>query len=86
MNSAVADLITGFKRASFAAMLAGVAALVAMPQTASAQAYPNKPIRMISPFAPGGGTDILGRIIAQKLGEAVGPQVVGEYRPGAGGC
>ena len=85
MNSAVADLITGFKRASFAAMLAGVAALVAMPQTASAQAYPNKPIRMIIPFAPGGGTDILGRIIAQKLGEAFGQQVVVENRPGAGG-
>lgn len=47
--------------------------------------YPVKPIRLIAPFPPGGTTDVLSRIIAQKLGEGVGRQVVVENRPGAGG-
>jgi len=73
------------RRALCAAVMAGVAGLAALPQTAGAQAYPTKPLRMIIPFAPGGGTDILGRIVALKLGEALGQQVVVENRPGAGG-
>jgi tripartite-type tricarboxylate transporter receptor subunit TctC len=52
---------------------------------AGAQSYPSKPIRFILPFPPGGGTDILGRILAQKLSDAVGQPVVPENRPGAGG-
>ena len=43
---------------------------------AYAQAWPTKPIRMILPFPPGGTTDILGRVAAQKLSEALGQQVV----------
>lgn len=50
-----------------------------------AQAYPSKPIRFILPFPPGGGTDILGRILGQKLSEQVGQPVVPENRGGAGG-
>lgn len=46
--------------------------------------YPNKPVRFILPFPPGGGTDTLGRIIGQKLSEAIGQQVVMDNRPGAG--
>lgn len=69
------------------AALACCAATVFMAGTplVHAQAYPSKPIRFILPFPPGGGTDILGRILAQKLSEQVGQPVVPENRPGAGG-
>jgi tripartite-type tricarboxylate transporter receptor subunit TctC len=53
--------------------------------TSSGRTYPSKPIRMISPFAPGGGNDILCRTIAQKLTESVKQQIIVENRPGANG-
>jgi len=57
-----------------------------LPLALAAQgAYPNKPIRMIVPYPPGGPTDVLGRIVAQKLSESLGQQVVIENRPGASG-
>ena len=57
--------------------------LVAAP-TLHAQQYPAKPVRMIIPFAPGGNTDIIGRVFAPKMGEALGQQVIIDNRGGAG--
>ena len=58
---------------------------LALPAAVSAQAWPVKPIRWISPFAPGGGADITSRVIAQKLGAALNQQILVDNRGGAGG-
>jgi tripartite-type tricarboxylate transporter receptor subunit TctC len=67
-------------------LAAGLAIVVAaMPVTAAAQRYPEKSIRFIAPYAPGGATDLLTRTLAQKLTESLGQTVVPDNRPGAGG-
>ena len=69
-------------------LLAGAAALAsqALPMPAGAQSYPDKPIKLIVPFAPGAGTDAVGRLMAQKLGEIMGSSMVVENRAGASGA
>jgi tripartite-type tricarboxylate transporter receptor subunit TctC len=64
-------------------LLAGV--LVLGADSACAQEYPNKAIRLIIPFAPGGTNDVIGRLMAAKLGEMLGQQVIPDNRAGAGG-
>lgn len=60
-------------------------ALSALASAAQAQQYPEKPIRLVVPFPPGGGTDVVARVIAQKLGEATGWTMVVDNKPGSGG-
>ncbi|MEO6322824.1 MAG: tripartite tricarboxylate transporter substrate binding protein [Polaromonas sp.] len=59
--------------------------LLALPSAALAQAYPSRPLRMIIAFPPAGATDILARLIAQSMSNALGQAVIVENKPGAGG-
>jgi len=52
---------------------------------ARAQAYPARPVKIVIPFTPGGGSDVVARILAQKIAEATGQSFVADNRPGAGG-
>ena len=71
-------------RRSSLVLWGAAALLLALPCDVQAQSYPNRPIRLISPFAAGGGNDVLARIIAAKLADRLGGSVVVENRPGAG--
>jgi tripartite-type tricarboxylate transporter receptor subunit TctC len=66
-------------------LAAGAAALPAVSRVARAQSYPERPVRVIVPYAPGGPTDVFGRLIAQKLSEQLGRQFFVENIGGAGG-
>jgi tripartite-type tricarboxylate transporter receptor subunit TctC len=73
-------------RCTFAVPLITIAMAGALfPAATGAQNYPAKSIRLIVPFPPGGSTDLMGRVLGAKLGEAFGQQVLVENRPGASG-
>jgi tripartite-type tricarboxylate transporter receptor subunit TctC len=72
-------------RRTFLLLAAGAAALPFLSRSAGAQTYPTRPVRVIIPFAPGGPTDVFGRLMAQKLSENLGKQFFVENIGGAGG-
>jgi tripartite-type tricarboxylate transporter receptor subunit TctC len=73
-------ILAGFWASALAAALT-----CAAPRTAAAQDYPTRPITLIVPYPAGGGVDVMGRLVGQKLSMALGQQVVIENRGGAGG-
>ena len=72
-------------RKPFSFIITVLAAGIAAVSAASAQTYPNRPITMVITFAAGGPTDVLGRLVGQRIGEALGQQIVIENVGGAGG-
>lgn len=74
-----------FKRRAALMLAASAAAILSMNGVASAQTYPERPITLVVPFAAGGSTDVVARVIAQKMGETLGQQIVVENIAGAGG-
>jgi tripartite-type tricarboxylate transporter receptor subunit TctC len=73
------------RRGMLGGALAGVASGLSNPMPAWAQAYPNKPVRFIVPYPPGGGTDVIARIVQEPLAAAVNTSIVIDNRGGAGG-
>src|SRR5205807_1352465 len=71
-------------RRTFLHLAAGAAALPAVSRFAWAQAYPSRPVHWIVPFSPGGGTDLIARLMGQWLSERLGQSFIIENRPGAG--
>src|SRR5271169_838310 len=72
-------------RRRFLHLAAGAAALPGVSRIASADTYPSRPVHVVVGFAPGGGSDIPARLIAQSLSERLGQPFIVENRPGAGG-
>jgi tripartite-type tricarboxylate transporter receptor subunit TctC len=72
-------------RRSFGAAALGAVLACAAAAPGFGQAYPQRPITLIVPFAPGGSTSVMARIIADKMGELLGQNIVVDNRPGAGG-
>src|SRR5690606_5080532 len=72
-----------FKRSVLA--LALCASVIPVAHASDADAYPDRAIRLVVPYAVGGATDVIGRVMARYLGETLGQSIVVENKPGAGG-
>ncbi len=66
-------------------MIAAAIFVIAIPGSVYSQSYPSRPIRLVVPFAPGGGNDVVSRVVAERLTAALGQQIVVDNRPGAAG-
>ncbi len=75
----------GLRRRKFLQFAAGAAASPVLPRAAAADNYPSRPITMVVPFAAGGGTDVLARILAERMGQPLGQPVIIENVGGAAG-
>ncbi|MBM3406228.1 MAG: tripartite tricarboxylate transporter substrate binding protein [Betaproteobacteria bacterium] len=76
------------RRAALIAVVAAGTALIGLPraQAQSSSAYPDRPVRLVIPFTPGGGTDVIGRMLAHALRGPLGQPIVVENKPGAAGA
>jgi len=80
------DRLSGFSRLAQSIALAAMVALLPFAALAqSADQYPNRPVKMLIPYAPGGATDIIARHVSPKLQETLGQPFVVDNRPGASG-
>ena len=73
------------RRRLLAAACAGLAVAASGTAALAADAYPNKPIKVVVPFAPGGATDVLARVLAEKMAVGLGQPMVIDNKPGAAG-
>lgn len=73
------------RRLLLATLASGSLAALSAAPLAHAQAYPDKPVRLVVPFAPGGTTDIIARVVAEKIGATLGQNMIVENKGGAGG-